>query len=276
MDETVGYKAKKELEKIIYEDSGIYRFKQFKKAKSLQLLTAYEEIKIFWDQEIKYRIGFSVENDTVNMPVIFAKVNGMLSKKRFIDRYRYWKEVKEFMTENAIVYKNYISIRSGFFEKLRIALHGFLDKGKLNLEKFRFSKFFKYYSLPNYLREYILDKVKYIIDNHILKSNISKNIDLDILAIASKLPYSVIKKLNEFDFTKRNPKAIFITTKNRLLTASEAIYLVLLYYIGFDVLIFAPNGISNIEYLLNKNIIQVHELGEYDGNTKVPIFNLLF
>ena len=212
----------------------------------------------------------------VNMPVIFAKVNGMQAKKRFIDRYRYWKEVKEFMTENAIIYKNSISIRTGFFEKFKIALQGFLNKGKLNLEKFRFSKFFKYYSLPNYLREHILDKVKYIIDNDILKNNISKNIDLDILAIASKLPYSVIKKLNEFDFTKRNPKVIFITTKNRLLTASEVIYLVLLYYIGFDVLIFAPNGISNIEYLLNKNIIQVHELGEYDGNTKIPIFNLLF
>lgn len=276
MNESVGYKAKKELEKIIYEDSGIYRFKQYKKANSLQLLTAYDEIKIFWDQEVKFRTGFSVENDMVNMPVIFAKANGLPAKKRFIDRYRYWKEVKEFMTENAIVYKNYISIRSGFFEKLKIALHSFLDKGKLNLEKFRFSKFFKYYSLPNYLREHILDKVKYIIDNDILKNNISKNIDLDILAIASKLPYSVIKKLNEFDFTKRNPKVIFITTKDRLLSASEVIYLVLLYYIGFDVLIFAPNGVGNIEYLLNKNIIQVHELGEYDGNAKIPIFNLLF
>ena len=276
MNESVGYKAKKELEKIIYEDSGIYRFKQFKKAKPLQLLIAYDEIKIFWDQEIKFRTGFSVENDTVNMPVIFAKVNGLAEKSNFIGRYRYWEKVKEFMTENAIIYKNSISIRTGFFEKFKIALQGFFDKGKLNLEKFRFSKFFKYYSLPNYLREHILDKVKYIIDNDILKNNISKNIDLDILAIASKLPYSVIKKINEFDFTKRNPKVIFITTKHRLLTASEVIYLVLLYYIGFDVLIFAPNGVSNIEYLLNKNIIQVHELGEYVENVRIPFFNLLF
>ena len=34
MNESVGYKVKKELEKIIYEDSGIYRFKQYKKANS--------------------------------------------------------------------------------------------------------------------------------------------------------------------------------------------------------------------------------------------------
>ena len=274
--ESIGYKAKKELEKIIYEDSGIYRFKQYKKAKSIQFLTAYDEIKIFWDQEIKYRYGFSVEKETVNMPVIFAKVNGVPGNGGFFDNYRYWKEVKELMTENAIVYKNSIGIKTGFFEKFRIAWNGFLNKGKLDIEKFRFSKFFKHYTLPHYLREHILEKLKYIVDNDVLKGTTSKDVDLDVLAIASKIPRNVIKKLNEFDFTKRNPKVILITTQERLLSVSEAIYLVLLYYIGFDVLIFAPNGISNIEYLLNKNIIQVHELGEYRANAKIPFFNLIF
>ena len=53
MNESVGYKAKKELEKIIYEDSGIYRFKQYKKANSLQLLTAYDEIKTLQEDMVK-------------------------------------------------------------------------------------------------------------------------------------------------------------------------------------------------------------------------------
>ena len=82
--------------------------------------------------------------------------------------------------------------------------------------------------------------------------------------------------LNEFDFTKRNPKIIFIIDKEKLLSLSEVIFLVLLYYIGFDILIFAPNGVSNIEYLLNKNIIQVHELGTYKTKIKIPIFTLMF
>ena len=146
---------------------------------------------------------------------------------------------------------------------------GFLDSvfnaAKSGMDKLCVQQFNEYRSRPTDL----LERQARAADNNGARR-------LFILAIASKLPYSVIKKLNEFDFTKRNPKVIFITTKNRLLTASEVIYLVLLYYIGFDVLIFAPNGISNIEYLLNKNIIQVHELGEYDGNTKIPIFNLLF
>lgn len=61
MNESIGYKAKKELEKIIYNDSGIYRFKQYKKAESTQVLMSYDEIKILWDQEIKYRPGFRLK-----------------------------------------------------------------------------------------------------------------------------------------------------------------------------------------------------------------------
>lgn len=276
MKESIGYKAQKEIEKIIYKDFGLYKFKQYKKAEVVQILTAYDEIKLLWDQEIKFRTGFSVASETVNMPVIFAKMNGIPGKGSCIDSYRYWKEVKEFITENTIVYKNEIQIKVGFFEKLKIALQGFTHKGKLNIEKLRFSKYFQYYSLPNYLREHILEKVKYIIDNNILKSASSKNVDIDILAVVSKFPKKIIKKLNEFDFTKRNPKIIFITDKEKLLSLPEVIFLVLLYYIGFDILIFAPNGVSNIEYLLNKNIIQVHELGSYNTKTKIPIFTLIF
>ena len=276
MKESIGYKAQKELEKIIYKDFGLYRFKQYKKAKVDQLLTSYDEIKLLWDQEIKFRPGFSVDKETVNMPVIFAKMNGVPGKGNFMDGYRYWKEIKEFITDNTIVYKNEIKIKVVFFEKFKIALQGFIKKGKLNVDKLRFSNCFKYYSLPNYLREHILEKVKYVIDNNILKSASSKNVDLDILAVVSKFPKKIIKMLNEFDFTKRNPKIIFIMDKEKLLSLSEAIFLVLLYYIGFDILIFAPNGISNIEYMLNKNIIQVHELGTYNTKIKIPIFTLMF
>lgn len=205
------------------------------------------------------------------MPVIFAKINGIDG-----DNHSYWKSVKELMTENAIVYKENIGIRNGFIEKLKIALKGFLNKNKLNVDKLRYSKDFKYYSLPDYLREHILEKVRYIIDNNIFKKVVSKNIDLDVLSIALKLPKCIIKMLNDFDFTSRNPKIILIANKPRLLTIPDTVFLVLTYYLGFDVLIFTPTGISNIEYLLNKNIIQVHELGKYRERILIPFFNFVF
>ena len=271
MNETIGYKAKKELEKIIYNDSGVYRFKQFKSAESTQILMSYDEIKILWDQEIKYRPGFSVKAEKVNMPVIFAKINGIDGNTRL-----YWKSIKELMTENTIVYKGKIGIRNSFFEKLKIAFKGFLNTNKLNVDKLRKSKDFKYYSLPSYLREHILEKAQHIIENNIIKDVVSKNVDLDVLSVALKLPNNIIKLLNSFDFTARNPKIIFIANENRLLTTPETIFLVLMYYLGFDVLIFTPTGVSNIEYLLDKKIIQVHEIGKYEEKISIPLFNFVF
>ena len=33
--------------------------------------------ELLWDQELKYRPGFTTENQLVNIPVIFAKVSGV-------------------------------------------------------------------------------------------------------------------------------------------------------------------------------------------------------
>ena len=55
---TVAYNAEQDLNTVLYQDTGLYRNKQFKKAIPMQLKTTYEEIAILWDQEAKFRPGF--------------------------------------------------------------------------------------------------------------------------------------------------------------------------------------------------------------------------
>lgn len=74
---TAAYHAERELDTIMYQDSGIYRNQQYGKANAVMLRTMYEEIPILWDQEVKYRPNFSVTDSVVNIPVIFAKVSGV-------------------------------------------------------------------------------------------------------------------------------------------------------------------------------------------------------
>lgn len=61
----------------------------------------YEEIKILWDQELKYRPDFSVVDGVVNIPVIFAKVSGVKDGHTA----GYWTSVKELVTEDTVVIK---------------------------------------------------------------------------------------------------------------------------------------------------------------------------
>ena len=79
--DTVAYQAERELDTILYQDSGMYRDHQYKKAVSVTLRSTYEEIGILWDEELKYRPNFRTSGDTVDMPVIFAKVSGVKEGK---------------------------------------------------------------------------------------------------------------------------------------------------------------------------------------------------
>ncbi len=93
---TAAYHAERELDTIMYQDSGMYRNRQYQKAVSVTLQTMYEEISILWDQEVKYRPNFSTIDSVVNVPVIFSKVSGV--KDGQIPQY--WTGIKNLITED--------------------------------------------------------------------------------------------------------------------------------------------------------------------------------
>ena len=60
---TVAYQAERELDTILYQDTGIYRNQQYQNASVINLKTTYEEIRILWKEELKYRPNFSTTQD---------------------------------------------------------------------------------------------------------------------------------------------------------------------------------------------------------------------
>lgn len=62
---TAAYQAERDLDRLMYQDTGLYRNQQYAKASTVLLQTMYEEIPILWDQEMKYRPSFSAAGDTV-------------------------------------------------------------------------------------------------------------------------------------------------------------------------------------------------------------------
>ena len=85
----------------MYQDSGIYRNQQYVKANVINLQTMYEEIKLLWDQELKYRPNFSTVNGVVNIPVIFSKISGV--KDGSVSQY--WESIAALITEDTVVVK---------------------------------------------------------------------------------------------------------------------------------------------------------------------------
>ena len=69
---TAAFHAEQELDSILYQDSGLYRDRQFSRSEVITLQTMYEEIAILWDQELKFRPNFEITEDVVSLQLIFA------------------------------------------------------------------------------------------------------------------------------------------------------------------------------------------------------------
>ena len=117
----------------MYNDSGLYRNNQYAKANIINLQTTYEEIKILWDEELKYRPGFNTIDDVVNIPVIFAKVSGV--KDGLVDKY--WLDVKQLITQDTIVITKAPYIQPMADNPMKPYVSEFYKNGKLQKNKIK-------------------------------------------------------------------------------------------------------------------------------------------
>ena len=99
---TAAYQAERDLDSLMYQDSGMYRNQQYGKAEAVTLRTMYEEIPILWDQELKYRPSFSVVDQTVTMPVLLEKICGVKDGQTNA----YWLELKKLVTPDTLVVRS--------------------------------------------------------------------------------------------------------------------------------------------------------------------------
>ena len=268
---TAAYQAERDLDTLMYQDTGIYRNQQYLKANTVSLQTMYEEISILWDQELKYRPNFSVIDDTVNMPVILSKIcgvkDGMLSA--------YWSGIKNLLTPDTTVITNVPKITSTSPNPIKASATEFLKNGRLQKRKIKSHKAYQYGFLREPMQDYLLDKLQMLIEQRIIKGTFENGTEYTIISTALNLEKEVLRMIQKFDFTKKNPKIIYIITGETGLSLEDTIYTTFLNLIGFDILFFVPTGYQCIERYLSKNIIEEHQIGEYLYDLQIPNFDAI-
>ncbi len=265
---TAAYHAERELDTLMYQDSGMYRNMQHGMASTVMLSTMYEEISILWDQELKYRPNFSTENDSVVMPVIFAKVSGV--KDGLVPQY--WSSIKSLITPETFVIRNLPLINSEALRPMTECAAGFLKNGKLQRDKIRSHKSYTYGFLRENIQNHILDKLQMLIDRKLIKGTFENGTEYTIIAVALTMSIDIVRKIQNFDFTKKNPKIIYINTGEQIITLEDSILMAFLSLIGFDVLFFVPTGYKTVENFYNSDIPDEHQAGSYVYDLRVPDF----
>ena len=266
---TMAYNAERDLDTMMYSDTGMYRDMQFSKANIIKLSTTYEEINIYWKQEARFRPNFSTVDDIVNIPVMFAKISGVANS----DTDTYFKNIKDLLTDTTLIYKN-----ENIYDRnctVAAGVPSFFKNGRLDREGIKHSQIYKYDYLRAETQEYILDKLSELLRRKTIAGTGQNGTEYKIITIVLDLPKEILRFIQSFDFTKCPPKLIIVNTTETVISLEDSIIVAFLNLIGFDIVFFIPTGYDNVNKYFNNQIMEEHIIGNYLYDIAIPDFNRL-
>lgn len=268
---TVASNAQEDLSSLLYSDTGLYRNRQFSTADAITLHTTYDEIFILWNQELKYRSNFSTVQQVVNMPVIFAKVSGV--ERGNVDAY--WQKIRLLLGDGTRLYKTFPFHTASTGNPYQALAVKVIRNGKLKRDELKAHRQYPFGLLREELQEHIFDKIQLMLDQRLIKGTFSNGTEYTILSTILNLEKDIVRSLQSFDFTKKNPKVVAVCTTEQVCPLEDAILLTFMNLIGFDIVLFVPTGYQTIERYLNDNFPIEHQIGDYIYDLHVPDFNAL-
>lgn len=264
---TVASHAEEDLTGILYSDTGIYRNRQFNRAETITLQTTYDEIYILWNQEMKYRPNFSTANQIANMPVLYVKVSGVPESKML----PYWQKVKTLAeAQDTLLFKQLPVISAGDANQYQSLAVKCIKNNKLKRDEIKASRQYPFGLLRDEMQEHILDKLQQMLDDRTIKGTFVNGTEYTVVSTVLNMKKDLLRLIQGFDFTKRNPKIVVINTRDQEASLQDAIMLTFLNKLGFDIAMFVPTGYQTIERFLDGNYPVEHQVGEYIYDQSVP------
>ena len=257
--------AEGELSSVLYEDTGLYRNRQFSQADAITLQTTYDEIFILWDQELKYRPNFSTGSQGVSMPVIYAKISGVEDGKMT----PYWQKVKALTsTADTLLFRQFPIARGGnSFGQLAVKC---LKDGRIRRDELKANRQYPFGLLRAEMQDHMLRKAQAMLDERLIRGTFENGMEYTVLSTILGMSKELLRLVQSFDFTKKNPKLVVISTRDQMPTAEDAILLTFLNRIGFDIALFVPTGYQTIEPYLRDCLPIEHQIGAFVYDQEIP------
>lgn len=266
---TAAYQAERDLDDMMYRNSGLYRDRQYAKAESVTLKVMYEEIAILWDQELKYRPSFQVMGDTVALPVLLEKICGVKDGQTG----PYWQDIKRLITPDTVLVPQIPWIKPTDPNPMKACAAQFLQNGKLLKRRIVEHRSYPYKILRKEMQDYLLDKLQLLLDQRIVAGTFENGTEYTAIAVALDLDKELLRLIQRFDFTKKNPKVVAIAAAEEVLSLEDSILFAYLNLIGFDILFFVPTGYQCIEGHFRHPFANEQQIGEYLYDLSPPDLN---
>ena len=261
---TVAEKATVELDQLLRVD-GTFLFKpwQFRNylTQAITLHSTYDEIRLLTREKAFVRQNFDVKQQTVYIPVIFAKVCGIPKEiKPYSQNYRTLVESDLVVSYQQFPFtKEQKGNQKYHFEHAK-------TNGKLDPKKIMNASWWRCRHLPEGLQIALATAMVRCIEKAPLKLEPGENREALQLYLFSQLldiPADILKLLQQFDYSQEVPKLIlFNNGKSGEMTRSDCALISLLNEFGMDIVIFNPTGQNDIELYIDTGAFDTHWLEE--------------
>lgn len=273
--ETSGLRAQQEVENEYYNNDVIrpFQFHDYD-VKPISLKFSYEELWNLWKADSNIRPGFKIRDNTVYVPTICCKINGIEDARQFEDK------IDELAEDcDCLIFDNC----KIFNEKEMNLITSFINQANHNCGKFALKFYINGEFKPDLLQQDTLYHYSYLridIQNQILdyikRKDVSsfKTLDWEELGqemlILLNIKPEILEMLNRYDYGFKIPKIIIYHDDTDSLTRYDKTLLKILWNFGFDILSFSPIGYSDIEQVFNKDQLNTFQLENFSRNYKIP------
>lgn len=266
---TVAYKASKQIDQVLHSDeSMLYKPWQFRNysPNARTLKTTYDELFILIKERAFLRPDFEVRDNMVHIPAIFSKIFGVTKNRR-----SYWGKIQDLADyEHAAVVK-YFPFTWEAKGNPHFHYQNALNENQvLQADKMMGSHWWKYSNLPTGLQKGLADAIsRYCADPKLKRLEQESPYDLQLYLFnqAMNIPESLIKLMQNFDYSQHVPRLILYNNENNgYMTRSDAAMLLLMNEFGLDIVICNPPGHNDIENFVDEKHYDSHWLEEMSFN----------
>jgi hypothetical protein len=261
---TLAKKAHHELDQVLHtEDSLLFKPWQFRAytTQPTTLKTTYDEVVLISREKAFIRPNFAVKNGAVSIPNLFCKIHGIS-----INRKEYWSRIHELVTHDLSV--SFTSFPFSLEVKGNQQFHykEALTNERLDPKKMIQGAWWRFKAMPEGLQLGLANAISRYVEKAILKRQDHESLEqlkLFLFTAALELPESIVKLLQQFDYSQTVPKlVVFNNGKIGEMNRTDAALLVLLNEMGLDVIIYNPTGQNDIEFYLDSSFLDDHWLEE--------------
>lgn len=261
---TTAYNAAREIDEMLHNDVGMFRTRSFPRSAAVTLRTTYDEVLQLWKEEAQFRPSFQTQGDTVHVPNLFAKINGVEGNVS-----DYWDTIRGLITPETHLITNVPFLVDPAPVMSIPKARAFFHNGRLDPVALKRSEQYRYGFLPDDTQNYMLEKMQTLIDCGLITDG-GRDLPACVLSTLMGLSKDTLHTIQSFDFTRTIPKVVIVDVTDRVFSLAECILLGFFNLVGFDIAVFTPTGYRNLEAHLNPDAFQTLNAGEYRFDLTVP------